>query len=460
MPRRKRSELTAGIFVVASVVIGLGVVVWLGSSSLFHSPAQQAAFVVSTERGPVGLAVGDSVVVNDYVIGKIVDIVSAGGNGSKAKPETRPVGTRPVSTSNPASRSAEVASVADGTIYLADISDPKWLLRSDAKAYAEQAAIGSSKLVITSPGTAGKPLADREHPIVLAQGGIMGSLAAMSQKLDAELDAKNKEALLGKIHVMLDSLQELAADAAKVGAALALETDAQKANSLLAKVHSGMADLQALAVHLNVETDRLKQASLMAKIHQTADDVGKTATQLAAIVTDARPKVERSLTAVTETAEQIRQYTKKDIADILLNIRQLGTDVLKVSKDMTDVSSSIREVVMLNKDNLDEMIDNLTQVSVNLKAASSEIRRKPWRLLYTPDDKEMHSQNIYDAAAAFSGGASQLDQAITKLVALRKAHPEGLPADNAELAKIRKQLEETFARFTKAEQALWKELAK
>ena len=460
MPRRKRSELAAGIFVVATVLVGMGVVVWLGSSSLFHRPAQQAAFVVSTDRGPVGLAVGDSVVVNDYVIGKIVDIVSAKGDAAAGDAATQPGGGTATRPAGPATETSTLASAPGGTIYLADITDPKWVLRSDAKAYAEQAAIGSGKLVVINPGNPDKPPAGREHPILLEQGGIMGSLATMSRKLDAELDPKNKEALLGKIHVMLDSLQQLAADAAKVGAALALETDARKAESLLAKVHSGMADLQALAAHLNMETDRLKQASLMAKIHQAADEIDKTAVDLAKIVTEGRPKIERSLTAVAETAEQIRDYTKKDIAEILLQLRQVGSDVLKVSKDMADVSSSIREVVMLNKDNLDEMIDNLTQVSVNLKAASSEIRRKPWRLLYTPDDKELHSQNIYDAAAAFSGGASQLDQAVTKLVALKKAHPEGLPANDPELAKIRKQLEETFSRFNKAEQALWKELAK
>ncbi|MBL7132680.1 MAG: hypothetical protein ISS78_01150 [Phycisphaerae bacterium] len=124
------------------------------------------------------------------------------------------------------------------------------------------------------------------------------------------------------------------------------------------------------------------------------------------------------------------------------------------------MSEQIRDMVNVNQDNVNEIMDNFTQVSANLKSASKEIRRNPWRLLYKPKKGELHSQNIYDAARAFSEGAGELDQAVAKLGTLVKMHPEGLPADDPQMIRIRKRLDEVFNRFTEAEEALWKALGK
>ena len=72
----------------------------------------------------------------------------------------------------------------------------------------------------------------------------------------------------------------------------------------------------------------------------------------------------------------------------------------------------------------------------------------------------MHSQNVHDAARAFSNGASQLDQALAKLKGLAASHPKGVPANDPQLKKIAEQIKETFEKFTDAEKALWKELLK
>jgi methyl-accepting chemotaxis protein len=173
---------------------------------------------------------------------------------------------------------------------------------------------------------------------------------------------------------------------------------------------------------------------------------------------DARPKLSDTLTAVRDTAQQIRKYTKEDVADLLAKLREVNTEILKIAKDFASVSSEVKEVVLLHRGNVDEMIDNMALVSANLKATSKEIRRNPWRLLYKPDEKELHSQNIYEAARAFVNGAEQLDQAVAKMTGLAKAHPEGIPSDDPTLLKVRAHLEETFGKFSKAEQALWKEL--
>ena len=51
-----------------------------------------------------------------------------------------------------------------------------------------------------------------------------------------------------------------------------------------------------------------------------------------------------------------------------------------------------------------------------------------------------------------------VDIAMQVANGLAKAHPDGVNSDDPQLLKIRKQLEESFEKFTLAEQALWNEL--
>jgi len=140
--------------------------------------------------------------------------------------------------------------------------------------------------------------------------------------------------------------------------------------------------------------------------------------------------------------------------------QEVMSDIQAAAKNIKEVSDVVRGLITDNRDNLDEFIDNLAHTSLNLKAASEEIRRNPWRLLHKPSDKEQRSANLYDAARAFSLGAAELDQAVAKLTTLAKRHPTGLPADDPQVKRVRKRVEEAFEKFKKAEEALYKELKK
>ena len=311
-----------------------------------------------------------------------------------------------------------------------DITRRDFKVHSDGKAKVAAALIGGAKLVIVDRGTQDAPLADIEHAVELT-GGLDQTMADLSDAV-------------GKVNEIADVIRR--------------ELDREQSGAILAKVHSVIDSLKAasqnvveISANIRTETDPNVESSLIAKVHESVDDV-KTMTA------DARPKVSEALTAVRETAQKIRKYTDEDVADILTKLREVNTKILKITKDFAVVSEQTKQIVLVHRDNIDEMIDNMTQVSANLKATSKEVRRNPWRLLYRPEKGEFASQNIYDAARAFSNGAEQLDQALAKLSGLSKAHPEGLPTDDPEFQKVREQLKESFTNFTKVEQALWKEL--
>ena len=424
MPRKKHSELATGFFVIATLGITLGVVVWMGPG-LLTSTRQRAVFYAPESYGSAGIAVGSFVQINDKQIGKISEIAWDGENSR--------------------------------TLYVADIQHEGVTIHADAKAQVVAGLVGGEKLVITRRGSPDKPLADADNPVELT-GGLdraMGDLYVaannlkdVSETVKLQLGAAQAGSVLKKIHDILDKIRQAGSDVAKIAANIRAETQADSDKSLLSRVRRSATDLNAMTASLARESNAEADGSIIAKAHGAMDDIK-------AVTADAKPKISRTLAATADAAEQIRAYARKDLAEILTKLRQANTEVLKIAKDLGEVSSQAKEIVTLNRDNMDEMIDNMTQVSVNLKSVSKEVRRNPWRLLYEPTDRELHSQNIYDAARAFANGASELDQAITKLKAL-----DPKTADPELVNKIREHLNATFTRFSRAEEKLWKEMQK
>jgi ABC-type transporter Mla subunit MlaD len=421
MSTKTHNELTAGLFVLLCVAAMMGVVLWLGASDLFKKTHQRAAFYVNESSGSLGLKKGNSVQVGDRPIGRIVEILSDGGK----------------------------------SLYMTEIEVPDVKVYSDGKARVSVPLVGESKLVITARGSVAAGLADEQHPVIVA-GGLdqaMADLAEMAETLKPiaqiamkEFDTTKDASILARVHRVMEDLKSAASN-------IAGQTDVRQKDSLVAKVNASADDVNRITSSVAFQTDAAKPASLLAKFHRSTDDVNT-------ITADAKPKIEQTLTAARNTAQQVESISKKDVMEILAGLRKANSDVLKISGNFVEVSEQAKSILVMNRDRIDEMIDDMGQVAENLKSTSKDVHRNPWRLLYKPDKEELHSQNIYDAARAFAGGAEQLDSAINKLRALSRSNPGAIPANDPELLKVRKQIEETFGNFTKAEQALWKEVAK
>src|SRR5690606_22892487 len=93
---------------------------------------------------------------------------------------------------------------------------------------------------------------------------------------------------------------------------------------------------------------------------------------------------------------------------------------------------------------------SLKKTGDNLKAASAEIRRSPWRLLYKPGKNEMANLNLFDSARAFAEGANDLADATT---ALRDAL-QTQQLDDQQLRNLLERLDLTFQKFNQVEQEL------
>jgi ABC-type transporter Mla subunit MlaD len=129
-------------------------------------------------------------------------------------------------------------------------------------------------------------------------------------------------------------------------------------------------------------------------------------------------------------------------------------DVKKIAANTRDATATARQIVIGNRGKIDGMIASLKSTGDNLKNASSEIRRSPWRLLYKPGAGEVANLNLYDSARQFAEGAGQLNDAA---VALRDALQDP-DIEPAQVQKLVEKLDKSFANFTDIEQQLWAEV--
>jgi len=437
MAKSKRSEMVTGLFVVVALAAGVGVVIWIGAADIFAPAGKTIVFAAPLESGSLGLAVGSAVKFNDLPIGKI--------------------------------ESMRLGRDAKRTLYVARIEQADLDIRADARAVAIGEFIGGASVVLETLGSAAAPAATADAPVPLTASNTMlkrmqdilgygdeqrkqfqqifANLASTSEyvngiaaTLAAETDRKDSQALLSQLKATVGNLRGASAN-------LRTETDKSNPDSLLAKVRGSADNVRAATTDLRAQANPKNTAGLLAKVHRSMDDLN-------AVTADARPKIKQTLTSVANATKRIEAYTRDDVGAILADARKTVAAMLEAMNDLRQTARTGKDVLVLNRKNIEDTLANVKVMSLNLKAAAQEIRRNPWRLLHRPTEKELAAQNIYDTVRAFAEGAGQLDDAVARLEALCKARPEAIEPDDPDLVEIRKHLRETFKKFQAVEKTL------
>ena len=421
MAKRQRSELAAGSFVLIALAAGVGVLIWLGAADVFARRGQTVAFFVPQRRGKLGLEVGSAITVGDDAIGKI--------------------------------RAIHFDPARAGTLYEARLERRDLRVYADARAEAVVEFIGSASIVLETFGTSAAPLADARHPIALTEGAN-----AMVRQAQDALGYGERQRL--QFQGTLTKVASAAEDLKEITGKLVEEVNLEQSDALLRTVKDTAGNLQAISkkllsasTTLNDELDESRADALLKKIKTIAAYVEEVSANAAGLMKTVRPKVEH-------VVDRVQTYADKDIAAILGDLQTASKGLVEAVGRIRELTAKAENMVVLNRNTIDEILLNLNMMSGNLSAAAKEIRRNPWRLLQKPKDKDVDSQNIYDAARAFAEGAAQLDDALARLTALRTTRPEGVQAGDPELKKILGHLQSTFENFRVAEDSLWKELTR
>jgi MlaD protein len=101
------------------------------------------------------------------------------------------------------------------------------------------------------------------------------------------------------------------------------------------------------------------------------------------------------------------------------------------------------------------MLSDLRQSAAQVKLATMEVRRSPWKLLYRPSGDELARENLYEAARAFAIASSDLRVAGDTLRATMKDTPQRFAEDAKFRDAIRTQVLQSVDRFDAAQRKLF-----
>ncbi|HOI55302.1 MAG TPA: hypothetical protein PLP01_08645, partial [Phycisphaerae bacterium] len=113
-----------------------------------------------------------------------------------------------------------------------------------------------------------------------------------------------------------------------------------------------------------------------------------------------------------------------------------------------------------NRMNLADTFSNMRQTSEQLRAASIEIRRAPWRLLHRPDDRESDTLNIFDATRNYAVAAGDLRSTTANLESLTRLKDEGVSVDQKMILEMLDRVRASLDKYGQAEDALWQQWEK
>ncbi|MCH8912860.1 MAG: hypothetical protein IIA33_04760 [Planctomycetes bacterium] len=317
-------------------------------------------------------------------------------------------------------------------------------LREDCTVVASGPPLGGiGMLEILNRGSSAKAL----EPSQAIYGQVAGFQAALDM-ITRELDESNADGLVSLIKVQLDAEDE---------------------RSLVVKVHKSLADINTLTASLARELDREQDDVFLAKIHTSVDLINRSLSEVADLVEKNRPKIDSTIAS----AERASGKLDTGVMDVLARELELDSDpevtlLTKVHDALTGMNESLadlnvvtdgaKEIVVLNKDRISEVVENITTASQHLKRGIRDLELHPWRLIFEPSVGEKRELHMLNVAREFAEAAADLDDSTSRLHSLLDVHEGQMRSDDPSLAEIRTRLLETVRKFGEAEQALWAEL--
>lgn len=240
--------------------------------------------------------------------------------------------------------------------------------------------------------------------------------------------------------------------------------------------------IQALLEAIGVSDEQKKQisdtianmAAITASLRETAPKLREVTENMAAVTSDLRERMPEVITKVDDTAAKMKSAASRvdgilaenrenlkaaidNVADLTQSARQRAEELLE---NLTVASGDIRSLVAANRMNVTDTMVNMRETSEQLKAASEEIRRAPWRLIHKPDEREADTLNVFDASRNYATAVADLNSLAATLKAMLDMKAEGAPVDPELIRGMLDRLKAAFQRYGEAEDALWKEWGK
>jgi len=416
---RNRNNVIAGLFVLFAV--GMGVAVFLTLEKINFTERVPYSIRFSVEDGVAGLAKGSAVRVGGLLQGEVIAIrpVDPGAN-------------RPV---------REI---------LVDITlDARIPIYTNAAAYRAAPLLGDSAWInfpsIGGPGVAWPDGSAGGETVELVPAG--GELRAMSTPgLLVNIVGVENARRLGEMVENVEQVSE------------SLRVDYRES------IHPALTD--AATVIRSFREDygswRVRVDEALTAAEKAAESLETATAGAARIVTDAetilagaKPDVEATLANLREGSASARDVVERFGANALPKLETVLGDAERTLGSIGDLVGRFDVEFQDRAPAIAGFLNDLRSTAQQLKLASIEIRRSPWRLLYTPSSDVYANEQLYEAARSFALASGDLRVAAEGLERLSVDPPPILGRDEALQERIRTELSGALSRFAEAQRRLY-----
>ncbi len=495
MVKKRHNEVVVGLTFLVVLGLTMYIVIALSNPSQWFAKTKHIKIRLSYQEGLKGLTTGSPVMLGGVRIGQIVragidkpvlvntsTIVQDGKIDIKtAKPESIAKATetvRPATITNTMTVAASMTTYSPDVYFIMEI--PAWIRIYDNCKLAAQSNImgGQANLVIKDLGGPGVPYSDKSGSKNITGVGIATNRPQIpSCKLLAD-NADIRKNIEGGIADVIDKFKkELNPDATgtmmyklkdtitKIQTQLSLKDQ----KSLMTKIHGTMDRFSHIATRIDNQLDAENSQAMMARINAALDTLNESLSRIDEMVGTNSPIITSTISSLKDTAVSLKDTAgkiNKSTPEILNSLQRLLTkaeksiDTARTALDnLKTITVDIKNMVRADRETIDNMVNNLNQVSINLKYVSREVRRAPWKLLYKPTKREMGIQGLIDSAGDFAAGAERLDNVSLRLKTVMM-QAKNNTVDSKQVQNILAELKTSFQHFKEVENKFWQQLDK
>lgn len=417
--------MIAGLFVLLSMGLAVGVSVAVSGVQKRLVPTRAYGVEFTLADGAAGLKEGSPVMLGGQEVGRVSGIEFVEQDGRAA------------------------------AIRVRILVHSNIRLHTDAWAFLERPLLGSmSAINISRVGGEKDPANPGAAPApVLAEGqvlkGIIAPPAFLAQAGFGPDQAKQVQKIFNDVEEAVDRLN-----------VMTQRLDSQIEPSL-ADVRRSLEDINAVTADARAKWTQAWSGqvdSVLASADKAGETLNRTldgGEQLVAsirkTVEDNTPTLEHALKTIDEAMTKLNDEAVGKLS-AALDEGKAGAEAFR------QLSEDVARVVQTETPGLRKTLGNLRLAADQVKLLGVEVRRNPWRLLYTPKTKELESELLYDAARTYAEAVSDLRSASESLEALQNGGGEAAP-DRETAEHIRQRLAEAFERYKTAEKALLEKMS-
>lgn len=281
-------------------------------------------------------------------------------------------------------------------------------------------------------------------------------------KVEQLIDVNVEGSLAKKVARSLDDINAMTQE-------LRVQLNPREQKTLMSKVHGIFDNLNNTTADLRTQLAVEDETALMAKVHLVLDRLENGLAQTNAILQENRPAIRSAMSSVESMTRKMdeellaafKAELDRDDPTSLLGKIHVGMDRLNVSlENVVTMTDTGRKLVVLNRPAMQRTIDNIKNVSDQLRVGVQEIVLAPWRLFNKPWAGEVYKVGAFEAARRFAEAATMLDDAAARLEAIHAVAAADTQTEDSieEIRAIQEALRLAFERFQTAEEYLWEQM--